>query len=195
MNDVLTSIKSSLTFLSLLCVICFISACAPMPKPEGKPLATITFAHIEPISVNASQISVEASPSITSPAASYFNPQPSVALVDYLNNKFVTKTDSNDTQLTIYVPEISIQEKSLPSSMNTILYILARIDLTYTHPSQSDKTTSLQARRTTTLSHNMSISQREKAAQDMMKELIDDLDPILENKVIAITTTAPVDEE
>jgi len=185
-----------------LIVILMTSACTNIQRPEGMPLAEMTFAHLEAVPIKAANIEKKIGFSVTSPAVGYFRPSPDIILQRYLDERFVPSQDSSTGTLYINIPEISLQEKSTQSEASrnpleiktTILHMLLKVELEYQFGQSGYKRTSLQARRTKALRENMTIAQREAAAQDLIKNLITDLDPKLIERIQLITSDLPSSE-
>lgn len=185
--------------ISCWAIMFIVAACAPLPKPEGKPLADITFAHLQPVSLPVSDIEIETGYNIASPEAGYFKPTPDVLFKRYLTQRYAATRQENSGVLTISIPEISLQEKALRKDTplqpwqrrQTLLYILIKIDLRYDHPQFGRRETSLQARRTTILHENMTMAQRERKAQNVISKLINDLDGRLIERTEILTATKP----
>jgi hypothetical protein len=182
----------------LICVLMMlmITSCTSTPQHEGKPLATMTFAHLSPVALNASEIQITVPNTIASPAVSYFIPSPSNIMEDYLTSRFQKDETAETGHLKIDVTTLSVQETHLPGQetkkrgfledRNQLLYIDINLDLHYMAADGNLKTTSLSANRQTLLNDNMTIMQRESAAQNMMSALITDIDPVIVRNLEAL---------
>lgn len=187
--------------LSALCLVGFIclSACATPPPPrEGMPQAEITFAHLEPITIDVLELDNKVSYNITSPSISYFKPAPSKLFERYLNQRFKASGRGNGI-LEISVPNITILEHQAPTETKnylwkenqTILTLNAKFNLLYVYGTNGVKKGSITASRSTLLHENMNIAQREKAAQNLIEKLILDADTELVKNVGLIITNIP----
>ena len=175
-----------------------LTACTSTPIPQGKPLAQVTFAHLDPVSIDVIEMDRVVKQDAASPYAQYFRPSAKRTLEQYLQQRF-SASGRGDGLIEIAIPHITITDKTLTQQSSnplwqqdrTIVNMNVKFDLFFVYGQNGVKETSITANRSTIIYNDMTLAQREQAMHELINNLILDTDEELVKNVLLLSTNMP----
>lgn len=169
--------------------IFILTACASNPHPEGKPVAQITFEHLEPIEIAVDKYEIEnryKETPLPIPIEKTFYSPPDVKFAQYLKARFVAD-GSSDARLNVSIEDAHVTYSYIPAAQEykrmlgmggtdqyKITYKIIFSGLNYPHYDRKDVI--LEGERTLQMSEHISLAGREKAQMEAVEAMIRDID-------------------
>lgn len=165
-----------------------LAACSSVPA--GKPLRTLTFAHLQPIPINVGEIKTH---NATEEIPGVFVISPYTAIQDYLHARFAP--GGYDGTLEGVIEDAAVVHSYEQSTSGTGRFLNVggfdvydmNVNLRLSHLDRSGgmiMSTTINARRVVKVSEHASIAEREKRQFEGMKSLFTDLDNAVQHAVL-----------
>ncbi|MGH1375900.1 MAG: hypothetical protein ACRBCK_06070 [Alphaproteobacteria bacterium] len=169
-----------------LCSSVMLTACNPVYRGGGEPLAQMTFEHVKPFSIYvASYNPIEYPQAETLSLPQGYVANPADLIFDYLGSRY--QATGSQGKLRIEIDDITVKH-TIEQSSNAVGAALgvakkdkytvhAALKIVALGTSRYDrKEVTLKAHRTVTVSEHISLSERENAQMQALDNLLDDLD-------------------
>ncbi len=176
-----------------------LAGCTSSPKPQGLPLAAMTFAHLEPMRLSAFTVHKSVEPEQNSSLSGYFSERPSVLIKRYLDQRFVAAGGAQDGTVSLRVPQIRLEQEQISTYKPSIFWerktyrfdVFVDVTMSYRDQSGNNKSLAMTLRRSTVLDDGMTVSRREEELQILMEELFIDLDKQINDRIGLIMAYLP----